>query len=112
MEFKVEEVKRIEDGKHQGRIVAVEYRQQPYAYTDVVVELENSVKLRTGFPSQVTAESKLGKLLVRFGAVLQAGAVVDPEKILVEKKCSVLTMMVKTDKGTFANIVAGSLIPC
>ena len=109
MEIQVEEVKRIEDGKHEGVIVAVEYREQPYAYVDVVIEFEGGKKVKTGFPRAITTESKLGKLLLEFGAVMQVGTPLDPNKILEGEECTFMTITNQTARGSFANLVHGSL---
>jgi len=48
--IQVEAVKRIEEGKHIGKIVEIQYRETPFAYTDVVIQLKNGAKLKAGFP--------------------------------------------------------------
>ena len=110
MELKIEEVKKIEDGKHTGKIVEVSYRTEPFNYTDLTIEFEH-YKMKVGFPTSVTKESKLGKLLVMFGANLVTGKHIDPEKILKNKMCTFLTMSKTTDRGTYSNIVRDSLKP-
>ena len=111
MEFKVEEVKKIDEGKQFGKIIAVEYREQPFKYTDTVIELSNGLKLKAGYPTSITAESKLGMLLREFGADVKVGASINPEEVLVGQGCSFIVMNEKTERGTFAKIVAGSLKP-
>lgn len=107
----VEEAKIVEDGKHKGKIVGVEFREQPFKYTDIIVELENGVKLKAGYPTMLTMESRLGRLLLDFGATIQVGESVDLEEVLLNKPCSLLTMTEVTERGKFAKIVAGSLKP-
>ena len=111
MEIQVEAVKRIEDGKHEGEIIAIEYRQQPHKYTDIVIEFEEGKKIKTGVPTAVTTESKLGKLLLDFGANLQVGQGINPEDVLVGKLCTFMTMTRVTERGSFANVISGSLRP-
>lgn len=111
MEIKIEEVKKIEEGKHVGKIIGVEYREKPFAYIDLVVELSNGMNMKYGLPTSVTMDSRLGKALLTFGASLEVGGVVDPEKVFVGKGCTFLVTNNKTDRGTFANIVSGTLKP-
>jgi len=112
MEFEVKESRPLEDGKHNGKIVAVEYRDTPYEYTDVVIEeAKTKIKLKYGCPSIVSEKSRLGKLLLAFKLVLKVGEKIDPEKVLVGKEVVFMTLTEKTDKGEFSNIVAESVKP-
>ena len=38
-EFIVKEPKQLEDGKHSGKIIRIEYRDEPYAYVDFVINV-------------------------------------------------------------------------
>ena len=107
MEMKVEEAKVIEEGKHIGKIVDVQYREQPYAYTDLVIELANGIKLKAGYASKLSPVTKLGKLVEAFGAELVVGEVVNLESVFVGKGCSFL---VEKD-GNFFNIIPKSVKP-
>lgn len=108
MEIEVKEVKKLTDGLHYGKIVAVEYREKPYEYTDVVIEeSEKGLKLKTGWPTSLTPVSKLGRAMVTFGASLAVGDKISPESVFVGKGCSFMTM----EKNGYANVVAGSLKP-
>lgn len=114
--MKIEVTKKLEikDGLHEGMIIDVQYRDKPYEYTDVVIETiveGKAVKLKAGYPTQVSDSSKLGKLLQRFGAQLTIGQEVDPNVILVEKKCQFMTMTQSTKRGEFANVVPESVKP-
>lgn len=110
MELEVKKPKTIEDGAHDGVITAVEYRQQPYEYTDIVIEFDSGIQLKAGYPTFVNENSKLGQLLKRFGFVVAEGLKVDPDK-LVGKKCSFMTMQEETSKGKFAKIIPKSVKP-
>lgn len=110
-ELLIEEPKTIEDGKHEGVITGVEYREQPYKYTDLVIEFEEGKKIKAGFPTMVTEESKLGKLMLLFGASLKVGQTISPERLFVGRKCSFMTLTKETDKGSFPIVVAGSVKP-
>ena len=109
MELMVEEVKRIEEGKHTGVIKAVEYREKPFKYIDLVIEFEQGKKVKVGYPATVTSESKLGKLLLDFGTKLEVNKKVSLIKEFVNKPVSFMTLNTTTDRGTFAHIVANSL---
>ena len=111
MKIEVQEVKSIEDGKHIGKIIDLEYRDQPYKYTDVLIELANGAKLKAGFPTLVNKDSKLGNLLIKFGATMEVGTSIDLESYLVGKACSFLTQSESTPRGTFAKIVTSSIKP-
>ena len=106
MKFEVKEPNVFKDGNHEGVIVGVEYREKPYEYTDLIIESEEK-KIKYGVASFVSPMSKLGKLLVEFGANLEIGKEVDPEKFFVGKKVTFMTM---TQKG-FANVVKDSVKP-
>ena len=67
MKLKVEAQTTLEDGKHQGRIVDVEYRTEPYKYTDIVIEFSEGQQIKAGYPTKLMENSKLGLLLKRFG---------------------------------------------
>lgn len=101
----------LEDGKHFGMITAVEYREVNYHgktiyYTDVIVECEGRT-LKTGYPTNITISSRLGKLLLDFGAVLEVGKSINPASVLVGKACKFMTMT----KGKYTDIVKDSLKP-
>ena len=99
MEFKVEESKKLEDGKYSGIITHIEYRQEPFEYTDVFVkEKITGIELKYGCPSRLSENSKLGKLLEKF-VTLVVGSTVDPEKLLVNKEVAFMTMTEKTKDG-------------
>ncbi len=106
--FKVEAPKKIEDGLHEGTIIDVEYRDQPFKYTDLVISFGDNQRIKAGYPSFITPVNKLGKLLDTFGAAIEVGNDINPKEILKGKKCTFMTMT--SDKG-FANVVPGSLKP-
>jgi hypothetical protein len=119
-EFKVTESKVIEEGKHSGKIIRVEYRDEPYKYADIIVEMEEGAfELKYGCPQNITNVSKLGKLLELFGMNLVTNSLVTEEdiaKLLVEKKVVFVTLneVVKRKDGSngeFARIAEGSLKP-
>jgi|TARA_R100000501_G_C2572715_1_gene78990 hypothetical protein len=109
MMIEIKEVKRIDEGKHHGMIKAVEYRTQPFEYTDLVLEFEDGKLIKYGVPSSVTMESKLGKLLLEFGAGLEVGQSIDPEQVFLGKPVTFMTQNKTTPRGTFPSVVPDSL---
>lgn len=111
MKIEVKEQIVIDEGKHNGVIIAVEYREKPYEYTDVIIEFNDGLKLKAGYPTSVSEGTKLGKLLMRFGTKLEAGITVDPDKILIGKTCTFITMNEEKEGSTYARIAAESVKP-
>ncbi len=111
MKIKVEESVKLEDGKHSGEIEDVEYREKPYNYTDIVLKTEHKgkdVKIKVGFPTNITENSALGLLLIRFGAKLEIDKDLEPEEFLTKgKKVTFQTVT----KGKYYNVVQESLKP-
>jgi len=92
MEIEVKESVSLEDGKHSGLVERIEYRTDPYDYTDVYIkELDTGFTLKYGCPTAVSDKSKLGKLLSRF-IELKKGSMVDPAKILVGREVTFMTI--------------------
>jgi len=111
MKIRMEKRIEIEDGIHTGTIEDVQYREQPYKYTDVVI-LMDDMNLKVGYPTFLNQESKLFKMLEKFGASFEDGKDLSPEMYLTKgKKVSFMTIKEKTDKGTFARIIPESLKP-
>lgn len=108
-EIQIEEVKRVEEGKQIGKIVQIDYREKPYRYTDIVIELANGIRLKTGFPTSITQESKLGKLLIKFGIELKVGTKICLEDVLIGKAITFLTVNNETERGTFARVIQESI---
>lgn len=110
MELEVQESKIIEDGKHEGIIVDVQYRTEPYAYTDVIIELKE-MKIKAGYPTTLALGTKLADLMSRFGITLAVGQTVDPNEVLVGKPCQFMTIAETTQKGTFPKVLPDSVKP-
>ena len=111
MEIEMKEHKLLEDGKHEGTVEKIEYRDEPYKYTDVFIKVdEESFDLKYGVPTSAGMEGKLAKLLGAFANIVP-GEKYDPEKILVGKRVSFMTIQEKRDGGTFVKIVDGSIKP-
>jgi len=109
VKLKVKESISIEDGLHTGKVDRIEYRTDPYEYTDVIVKLDDKdVELKYGCPTNLSTTSKLGRLLSIFGE-LKVGAEVDIDKALIGKKVQFQTVTEKTPKGEFARIIGESI---
>ena len=67
--------------------------------------------MKYGLPTSVTIESRLGRTLLAFGASLEIGGSVEPEKVFIGKGCTFLVTNEKTERGTFAKIVPNTLKP-
>ena len=102
----VEEKKTLEDGKYEGVIIAVEYRNKPHEYLDLIIECEG-MKLKCGYPFKIMRESYLGKKMMEFGAKLITGEPIDPDPIFIGKKCSFLVQKA----GIYSNIIPASVKP-
>lgn len=102
----VEESNVLEDGKHEGTIIAVEYREKPYEYVDLVIQ-SGGAKLKCGYPFTIMPQSILGKKLMEFGAELKVGQPIDPDDYFINKKVAFISMK----KGIYANILPESVTP-
>ena len=114
MQIPVEIPKTLSEGKKSGAISRVEYRTEPYSYPDIFIrttEDGEDREVKYGCPTKITSVTKLGKLLVAFGAILTVGASIDPENILVGKKCTFMVQNVETDRGEFSRVIDNSIKP-
>jgi hypothetical protein len=116
MKMKVESRKEVPEGKHEGEIVEVQHRTTPqnYKYTDFVVvlsDLDGSVSLKFGVPTNLTEGSKLFKLLKRFVPGLKVGDEVDIDETMRYQKINFVTIQSESEKGTFTEVVEGSVKP-
>lgn len=111
MEIEVKEAIHLDDGKHIGKITRVEYREEPYRYTDIYIEEDKTkLELKFGCPTSKSINSKLMKLLAKF-VEIKSGITVNPESILVDKGVEFMTLVEQTEKGNFTRIVDGSVKP-
>jgi len=111
MEIPVTKSKLLEDGLHKGKIVAVNFREEPHQYTDLTIEMADKYQKRVGYPTVISEESGLGRLLQRFGITLAPGSSIEPDKLLVGKECQFQTVTEKKGDKTFSNIVRESVKP-
>lgn len=112
MELEWKETITISDGNHTGVISKIEYRHEPYEYTDVFIKLDDAdVELKYGCPTNLSELSKLGLLLQAFGVESKAGTKIDPEVILKGQKVSLMTISKKKGDKVFSEIVSESIKP-
>jgi hypothetical protein len=108
----VKESIEIPEGKHTATITKVDLSERgtpSYRYVDVYLQLDKpDVEIRYGCPANLSANSKLGKLISVFTS-LKAGKDMDIEKILVSKKISIMTVNEETERGTFARVIPESI---
>ena len=110
-ELEMKKAQTLEDGKHRGKIMRIQYRDTPFEYTDLVIKPEDyDIELRYGVPTNLSENSKLGKLVKKFTA-LEPGQKIDIEKVLVGHEIQFLTVTEITERGEFARVVDGSISP-
>jgi hypothetical protein len=97
--FEVRETQKLEDGKHTGTIIEVDYRHTPFEYTDITIvpDEAKNLKLKFGVPSNLTTSSKLGNLLSLFVEV-KAGAKLNPREVLLGRRVSFMTQVEEITK--------------
>jgi len=113
VELEWKESTKIPDGSHKGIITRVEYRHEPYEYTDIFVKLEDSeIEMKYGCPTVLSENSKLGRLMVLFGENFKKGGLLDPAVVLKGREVTFMTIT-KKGKGDkeFSEIVEDSLKP-
>ena len=111
MEIEVKESVSLEDGKYTGVVTKVEYREEPYRYTDVTIKEDSTgFELTYGCPTNDSEKSKLMQLLAKFKDI-KPGDKVDPEQILLTQKVSFMSIKEKKDGNEYTRVVSGSVKP-
>ena len=112
-------------GAHKGTIVEMQEEQkgaQQFPYLDIQIRLDdvqdnrgNNPTLVYGCPvDNVTPNSRLGKLLMKFGLSeekLVSGEPINVKDVLMNKSVELVTMDSTNDRGTFATVVEDSVNP-
>ena len=120
IELEVKETLDIEEGKHTGEIVDVQQRKveskdgkETFDYIDLILSIDayDKVTLKQSVPANLSAKSKLGQLVERFGGNLDSGSKIDIVSVFKGKKVDYMTMNEDTGRGVFARVVDGSLKP-
>jgi len=104
--------KNLEEGQHTGVITRVEYRETPYKYTDVIIEVngQDGLERKYGCPTSAGVDSKLMRLLGKFTKV-EEGKPVDIEKTLVGQKVKFMIQHDDKEGKTFDRVVENSVKP-
>ena len=112
MKIKVEESIKLEDGKHDGEIEDVTYKSpKGYNYMELVIKTkvkDKDTKIKVSYPQNITENSALGQLLVRFGAKLKIDEDLEPEEFLTKGK--EIEFQTVTE-GKYYNVVLESVKP-
>ena len=113
MEFEAKKSIMLEDGLHTGIIDKIEYREEPYKYTDVFLKDNKTESIvKWSAPSEVSDKTKLGKFLILFTPItFGENQMIDPEKVLLKQKVKFQTITEKTMAGEFVKVVDGSIKP-
>ena len=101
---------KIDDGLHEGAITGIEYRQKPYEYVDVVIDMQG-MTLKSGYPACMMEDSKLGLLMKRFGIIVAEGLKVIPEDIIGRAVQFLTQNKPGKQGGNYANIIPDSVRP-
>lgn len=114
MKLEWKEQLKIPDGLHEGVIIGIDNRTEPYNYTDLVIETEVDeiiTPVKAGYATKLTESTKLGKLLQRFGVKPAVGTTIDLNKLLIGQKCQFQTVTESTKKGEFAKVLGDTVKP-
>lgn len=111
--IKGEQIILLDEGKHNGVITDVQFIEDPYAYTHIIIkEQKTELELRLGVPTKITENTALGSIIKRFtGKEIKVGHDYDIEVILKDEKVTFISINEDTERGTFTKIKAKSLKP-
>jgi len=104
--------KNLEEGQHTGVITRIDYRETPYKYTDVIIEVsgQDGLERKYGCPTSAGIDSKLMRLLAKFTEV-EEGKPVDIEKTLVGQNVKFMIQHEEKDDKSFDRVVENSVKP-
>ncbi len=103
----------IEDGKHEGVIISVDPRtfkkgDEEIRYADILIENPN-FRIKASYSANISEQSMLGKLLMRFGVKLIEGQKIDPTAELLSKNVSFQTST--NEKTGYSDVLRETLKP-
>lgn len=107
-------VKPIANGAYTGVIVGIKYRDAPYQYADVMIQVDNMVDtvVSASFPAKdLTPSNAFGKFLTNWKK-FAIGEKIDPEAILMGQRVSFMIMNLpsKNDPSQlYPQVVKGSV---
>lgn len=113
-ELEWKEPTKLPEGKHTGTITRIEYKTEPYEYTEVFIEIDKlGFEIKYGCPTILSENSKLGKLMLAIGEEYKPGKKIIPEKALIGKRVEFMTINKKSkrDNREYAEIVEDSVKP-
>ena len=112
-EIKWQEVVKIPDGRHIGKIIMVNFREEPYEYTDITICINGSeAEIVYSVPTNLSTQPKLGKLMLDFGEEFQLNRPIKPVEVLTGKNVEFMTLTKPNKDGVgYATIIDGSLKP-
>ena len=117
------EAAQLEDGGYTGIISEIKYRETPYEYADIFIQVQsadangitipNGTEVKVGYPAFISPTSKFGKMMMRMGILVEVGKEVDPERDLVGKSVKFVVIQQKSNKNNkmYAKVQPDSLKP-
>lgn len=105
----------IPNGSYTGKIVKVEYRDQPFQYADVEISLDtikDAVVTASYSSKDLSPTSAFGKFLTQFQE-LKVGETINPEAILIGQSVALMIMNVPGKKDaskSYPSIVKGTVM--
>jgi len=109
-------VKPMPNGTYSGIITDIKYRDTPYLYADIVIQVDNlpDTSIEASFPAkEITPSNGFGKFIWNWKQ-FKVGEQLDPATILVGKLVSFMVMNApgKNDPSQmYPQVVKGSLFP-
>ena len=109
-------IKPVANGTYTGKIIDVKYRDQPYSYADLVIDVDGlpEATIEASFPAkEITPTNSFGKFIGQWQPV-GIGQPIDPAVVLVGKEVEFMVMNTpgKSDPSSmYPNVVKGSLFP-
>jgi hypothetical protein len=110
MELEAKSGSLLDDGKHEGVIIRIDQRENPFKYFDLVIEYLPGCYIKCGFPQTLTPNNKTGLSLAKFGVLVIPTEKYDLNKIFIGKKISFMTLTKISKNGkSYSNIIHESI---
>jgi len=108
-----QEVVNIPDGRHIGKIIMVDFRTDPYEYTDITICITSSeAEIKYSVPTNLSTQTKLGRLMLDFGETYELNGKIKPVEVLMGKNVEFMTITTPNKDGAkYASVIDGSLKP-
>ncbi len=90
----------LDEGKHTGTIIDIKFiTRSGYEYVDLVINPKDTdMNFSCSVPDYISAGSRFGKILKRFGAKIEEGEKMKPYQILIGKKVEFVSVKEEVDK--------------